>query len=130
LFSKGVGSAVGGQVSSALDVLGVNDSPGWLQGASKLISGIKVSDSSGNSLFDGGNILGSFGSGASAAPLAATPSATGALPPPDNAGDVHGTRSGQQPGPTYIINARDTEDSFVRAQRVEREKAAAKLSRF
>jgi hypothetical protein len=30
----------------------------------------------------------------------------------------------------YNIAARDTEDAFIRAQRQERERAAAKLSRF
>lgn len=39
----------------------------------------------------------------------------------------------QQPTPppvTYNIQARDTEDAFIRAQRQERERAAAKLERF
>jgi hypothetical protein len=48
----------------------------------------------------------------------------------DDPGNMHGGRAGQAPGPTYNITARDTEDAFVKAQRVEREKAAAKLSRF
>jgi hypothetical protein len=129
LFGKGIGSAVGGQVDSALGVLGVNGSPGWLQAASKLVGGLKVSGSDGSTIFDGSNPLGSFGSGASAAPLSATSTSTGA-PPPDNAGSAHGTRAGQQPGPVYNIQARDTEDAFVRAQRIEREKAATKLSRY
>ena len=131
-----LGEFAGGQVKSALNVLGVNDAPGWLQAATKLVSGIKVSDSSGTTLFDGSNPFGSFGvgdaGGASATPLSATPTATAALPPMDN-GSIHGRRAGQQPGPApvvYNITARDTEDAFIRAQRVEKERAAAKLERF
>jgi hypothetical protein len=82
-----------------------------LQAASKLIGGISI------------------GGGGDASPLSASSTATGTMPP-DDAGNMHGGRAGQAPGPTYIINARDTEDAFVRAQRLEREKAAAKLSRF
>lgn len=44
-----------------------------------------------------------------------------------------GQAGGQQkqlPQVNYTINARDTEDAFIRAQRQERERAAAKLSRF
>jgi hypothetical protein len=132
MFGKAAGSAVSGQVSSALGVFGVNDSPGWLKAATQLVGGLKVGghDPSGvsdGSIFNGANPLGSFGGG-SAAPLSATSMATGTTPPDS----VHGTRAGQQPGtgPTYIINARDTEDSFIRAQRLEKEKAAAKLDRF
>jgi hypothetical protein len=45
---------------------------------------------------------------------------------------MHGGRAGQRPGPgvTYNITARDTEDAFIKAQRQERERSAAKLSRF
>jgi hypothetical protein len=45
---------------------------------------------------------------------------------------MHGTRAGRPPGTVnnWTINARDTEDAFVKAQRLEREKAAAKLDRF
>jgi hypothetical protein len=47
---------------------------------------------------------------------------------------MHGGRAGQQPGPQVVnnwtVNARDTEDAFIKAQRLERERAAAKLSRF
>ena len=42
LFGNAAGTAVSGQVSSALGVLGVNDSPGWLNGLSRLASGISV----------------------------------------------------------------------------------------
>ncbi|MGE2714192.1 hypothetical protein ACQI4L_09055 [Mycolicibacterium litorale] len=122
-FGSAIGEFAGGQIGSALEVFGVGDSPPWLQAASKFISGISVSDSNGNSLFDGGNLFGG------AAPSTATPMGAG-VPPPDDAGNVHGTRANQAPGPVYNITARDTEDAFIRAQRVEREKAAAKLSRF
>jgi hypothetical protein len=112
---SGIGSALGefagGQIGSLLDVFGVPDSPGWLKGISTLVGGISI------------------GGGDSAAPVSSTPTGTG-TPPPDDAGNMHGTRAGQQPGPVYNITARDTEDAFIRAQRVEREKAAAKLSRF
>jgi hypothetical protein len=113
LFGKAAGSAVSGQVDSLLGVLGVNGSPGWLKAASMLVSGIKV------------------GGGSPAAPLSATPTISG-TPPPGDPGNMHGSRAGQQPGPqtVYNITARDTEDAFIRAQRLEREKAAAKLSRF
>lgn len=109
-FGDVAAEAVGGQLGSALGVFGVNDSPGWLKAASTLISGISI------------------GGGGSAAPLSAAPSGAGAAVP--DLGDTHGLRAGQAPGPTYNITARDTEDAFIRAQRIEREKAAAKLSRF
>jgi hypothetical protein len=127
LFGKAAASAASGQVASALGVFGVGDTPPFLQAASKLIGGIKVSDSSGKSLFDGSNLFNfGQGSGGSAAPLSASSAATG-TPPPDAA---HGTQAGQQPGPAvvYNITARDTEDAFIRAQRVQNERAAAKLS--
>lgn len=116
VFTKAAGSAISGQVSSALGVFGINDSPGWLKGISQLVGGISI---------------GGQGSGSSAAPISARSTATG-TPPPDDAGNVHGTRAGQQPGPSVVYNiaARDTEDAFIRAQRQERERAAAKLARF
>lgn len=44
---------------------------------------------------------------------------------------VAGQTGGKQlPAVSYTINARDTEDAFIRAQRQERERAAAKLSKF
>lgn len=136
LFGDAAATAIGGQVSSALGVFGIPDSPGWLQGASQLLSGISVSGQDGTPIFDGGSIFGGGGGGgipsiASLIPTAATPSITGA-PPTDTAGDMHGTRAGQPAGPQVVYNiaARDTEDAFVKAQRVERERSAAKLSRF
>jgi hypothetical protein len=109
-LTSAAGSFVDGQVASALDVFGVPDSPGWLKAISTFIGGLSI------------------GGGGSAAPNAAAPSGTG-TPPPDP-GNMHGTRAGQPPGPVYNITARDTEDAFVKAQRLEREKAAAKLDRF
>jgi TP901 family phage tail tape measure protein len=114
-FGKAASAAVGGQVSSLLGVFGVPDSPGWLQAASKFVSGISVSRSSSAS-----------SAATPATPVVASPAATPATPLPDA---VHvGTR--QPPGPQVVYNiaARDTEDAFIRAQRLERERAAAKLS--
>lgn len=126
LFGKAAGSAVSGQVSSALGVFGIGDNPPFLQAASKILGGLQIgghdpSGASDGSLFNGSNIFGGAG------PLSAAQNGTGVIPP-DDAGNMHGTRAGQQPGPTYIINARDTEDGFIRAQRLEREKSAAKLA--
>lgn len=132
-FGPAIGEFVGGQVKSALDVFGIPDSPGWLQGASQLLGGISVSGKDGTPIFDGGSIFGGGGGGglSSLIPTAATPNITGA-PPADTAGDMHGARAGQPAGPQVVYNiaARDTEDAFVKAQRVERERSAAKLSRF
>lgn len=110
-FGDALGAAVGGQVSSVLDVFGTGNSPGWLNAASTLLSGISI------------------GGGGGMAPLSLEPVGA-AVAPPDNAGNTHGTRAGQAPGPTYNIQARDTEDAFVKAQRVERERVAARLSRY
>jgi hypothetical protein len=107
LFGKAAASAVEGQVASALNVFGIGDSPPWLQAASKFVSGISVSRTGG------------------ATPTAAAPLMTG---PPDIA--PMSSSAGQQPGVTYNIAARDTEDAFIRAQRKERERAAARLERF
>lgn len=114
-LGSAAGSVIDGQVSSALNLFGVPGSPGWLKGISTLIGGIRIG-----------------GGGGSAMPLAASPTAMGPMAPGD-AANMHGGHAGQQPGPpgvTYNITARDTEDAFIRAQRLEREKAAAKLDRF
>ncbi len=137
LFGQAAGSAVGDQVSSALGVFGVTDSPGWLKAASMFVGGLKVggndpSGESDGSLFDGSNMFSwGQGEGASAAPYAAT-ARPWQLPEVD-----HGSRAGQAPGPTgptqvvnWTINARDTEDAFIRAQRMMNERVAAKLTRF
>jgi phage-related minor tail protein len=113
-FGSAIGEFAGGQIGSLLDVFGVGDSPPWLQALSTLVGGITIGGHDGAAL-----------------PLSATPSGTGAALP-DDPGNMHGGRAGQAPGPgaVYHITARDTEDAFVKAQRVERERAAAKLSRF
>lgn len=137
-------AAVGGQVSSALGVLGVGDSPGWLQGISKFVGGISVSDSSGKKIFGGGaagNALGGTGSlfgntgqttdgYGGAAPVAAS-APVGAAPVPGGA--VHGSTGGQQPGPagpTYHIRTATVEDAFLQAQRQEDVRLAAKIDRW
>lgn len=110
VFGQAAGAAVSDQVASALGVFGVNGAPGFLKAASQLVGGISI------------------GGGDSAAPLSASPSGGGlALPSLQ-----HGSQAGQQPGPSVVYNiaARDTEDMFIRANRVEREKSAAKLSRY
>ncbi|MGA5467178.1 phage tail tape measure protein [Mycobacterium sp. NPDC050041] len=130
-FGSAIGEFAGGQIGSALDVFGVGDSPPFLQAASKLLSGFKIggddrlpngqlSGKSDGSLFDGGNMF------AGAAPLTATSSATGA--PMDS--NVHGTRANQAPGPVYNIRTATVEDAFIKARRIENEKALSKTSRF
>lgn len=123
-------AAIGGQVSSALGVFGVPDSPGWLQGISKFVGGISVSDKNGKKVFDGGNIGGTFGGAGSlfggAAPAA--PPAPAAMP----GGTVHGAQAGQQPGPVYntTIQARDAEGALELWERKNNERSAAKLDRY
>lgn len=119
------GSFIDGQVSSALSVFGVPSTPGWLKGISQLIGGISI----------GG------GSGPGAAlPIAANQQPATAVGDVVNragpgfsvneSGNMNGNNGNQAPGVTYNITARDTEDAFIKAQRLEKEKAAAKLSRF
>jgi hypothetical protein len=112
LFGKAAGSAVSGQVDSLLGVFGVPGTPGWLKGISQLVGGISIG-----------------GHGGSADPLSASPAGTG-TPAPDDPGNMHGSRAGQAPGPQVVINARDTEDAFIKYQRLRDEQAAAKLSRY
>ncbi|MDA2891263.1 hypothetical protein PDG61_10115 [Mycolicibacterium sp. BiH015] len=134
-YGQAAGEAISGQVSSLLDVSGVGDSPGWLKAASTFVSGLKIggndpSGESDGSMFDGSNLFSwGQGSGASVAPLAATSTATGTLPPTETA---HGGRAGQQPGPSvvYNIQARDAEGALEKVKRQERERTAAKLGRF
>ncbi|RDB46195.1 hypothetical protein [Tsukamurella tyrosinosolvens] len=83
---------VGGQIKSLLSVFGIPDNPSWMQGLGQLVGGIKVSDKSGKSLFDGSNPLaaltgavdGKTTTPATAAPSTGTDSKTvmpgGALP--------------------------------------------------
>lgn len=146
VFGKAVGTGVSGQVSSALGVLGVGDSPGWLQAATKLVGGFSVGghDVSANgqlngksdgSLFSGANPLGSFGltpganaSSGSASPLSATPTNTGVIPDAP-----HGASAGALPGPagpTYNIRTATVEDAFLAAQRKQDEQSLSRLSRY
>lgn len=132
-IGSAVSSAVGGQVSSALGVFGVGDSPGWLQGISKFVGGISVSDKNGKKVFDGGNIGGTFGDAGSlfggAAPVAPASVGPAAMP----SGAVHGTQAGQKPGPagpTYNIRTATVEDAFLQAQKQEQIRIASKIDRF
>lgn len=118
-----IGSAAGqvaaGQVSSALGVLGINDSPGWLKGVSQFVSGIKIGGGSG-----GGGPLG--GDVSPAAAVSPALSAAG--------GAINGIAGGavQQPGPqvNYNIRTAAVEDAFLASQRIEKERAAATLARY
>lgn len=129
---SGIGSAVGefagGQIGSALDVLGIPDSPGWLQGISTFIGGMSVTGPNGEKIFGGGGGAGALGGIGSmfgnSAPAAAAGGPGGAAPP-DGA---HGTRAGQQPGPVYNIQTATVEDAFLAARRRENELALARLS--
>ena len=110
------GTAVSGQVASALDVFGVGDSPGFLKAASKLVGGISIGGPTGGGAPD-----------AAAAPAAAAVPHAAAIP--DAAA---GAMSGPQPGPSTVFNIQTarTEDAFVLAQQREKERAASKLSRY
>jgi len=121
------GSFIDGQVSSALSLFGVPSTPGWLKGISTLIGGISI---------------GAGGGGPGAAlPIAAAPGPASAVGDVVNQGGsgfavseagkgMGGNNGNQGGGTTYNITARDTEDAFIRAQRLEKEKAAAKLSSY
>ncbi|MFV8049728.1 hypothetical protein [Mycobacterium sp. 48b] len=132
-----IGSAVGelaaGQVSSALGVFGVNDSPGWLKGISTFVGGLSISDKNGKKVFDGSNIGGTLGGAGSlfggAAPAVPPAPAPAALP----GGSVHGGQAGQNPGPagtTYHIRTATVEDAFTQAQQQEKVRLASKLDRY
>lgn len=128
-FGNAAAAAVGGQVSSALGVLGVPDSPGWLKGISQFVSGISVGGGgSGGGLgaSDGAGI-GRFGGAAPISASAAVP-APAALP----AGTGHGGRAGQQSGPTFntTISAFDTSDAVSMMRQQQDEITAAKLGRW
>lgn len=134
LFGEAASSAVSGQVSSALGVFGVNDSPGWLKGISTFVGGLSISDSSGKKIFDGSNIGGTVaGAGSlfgSAAPVSAS-APVGPAPMPNGAD--HGAQAGRAPGPagpTYHIRTATVEDAFVQAQQQEKVRLASKLDRY
>lgn len=132
LFGKAGGSAIEGQVSSALGVLGVGNTPGWLKGISQFVGGISVTDkATGRKVFDGKNIGGVFSGGGGpdyggAAPMSAN--VTGTAAPTE----AHGGRAGQQPGPTFntTIQARDAEGALEQWQRKQNEIMASKLARY
>lgn len=114
-------AGVSGQVSSALGVLGISDTPPILQAASTLLGGISVG---------GKNIL-DFGSGGSSGPIAGNPvdRQRGNV-----VGDPTQNLQGRTPGPgngaTYNIQTATVQDAFLAAQQKEREAAAARLQRF
>ncbi|WP_264922194.1 phage tail protein, partial [Mycobacteroides chelonae] len=130
-FGNAAAAAVGGQVSSALGVLGVPDSPGWLKGISQFVSGISVggggSGGGPGAAPDGIGGLGRFGG---AAPISASAAVPAPAAPP--AGTAHGGRAGQQPGPVFntTISAFDTTDAVAMWDRKKNEIAAAKLDRY
>ncbi|ORA64106.1 phage tail tape measure protein [Mycobacteroides franklinii] len=127
-FGNAAAAAVGGQVSSALGVLGVGDSPGWLKGISQFVSGISIGGSGGGpgAAPDGGGV-GRYGGAAPIATSAAVP-APAAVP----VGTAHGTRGGAQPGPVFntTISAFDTTDAVAMWDRRKNEIAAARLDRY
>ena len=116
-LGSAAGGLIDGQVGSALGVLGVNGSPGWLQGLSTFIGGISVGGGDG---------------AASVAPMAATSAVSrGAQAAGSALGSVHNGSGAQPgPGPVYNIRTATVEDAFLQSQRLERERAAAKLSRY
>jgi len=108
-------AAIGGQLSSAMGLFGVNDSPGFLKAASALVNGIGISD----------NKTGSDGAG-SVAPMSgigpAVSAATSAL-----GGVVGGGRAPAQQV-NYQIRTATVEDAFLAAQRREKERALTGIS--
>jgi len=114
-FPDAAGAAVSGQVSSALGVLGMGDSPGWLKGLSSFASGVKIGGSS-SSL------------GGDAAPISAAPAISAAN---SVLGGIVGG-GGQQPAQqtTYNVRTATVEDAFLATQRIEKEKAAATLASY
>ncbi|NOP96964.1 hypothetical protein [Mycolicibacterium fortuitum] len=140
-FPKAVSAAVSGQVSSALGVLGVPDSPGWLQGISDFVGGISVTEKgTGRKIFGGGSAASALGGAGSlfgnaapgdpyggAAPVAA---AVPAGPAPLPSGTVHGAQAGQKPGPVFntTISAFDVTDAVRVMENQRQQMIAAKLT--
>ncbi|SHY40686.1 Bacteriophage tape measure protein (TMP) [Mycobacteroides abscessus subsp. abscessus] len=130
-FGNAAAAAVGGQVSSALGVLGVGDSPGWLKGISQFVSGISVGGGG-----SGGGLGGApEGAGPGARFGGATPiAASAAVPAPAAlpAGTAHGAGAGAQPGPVFntTISAFDTSSAVSIMRQQQDEMAAAKLGRW
>ncbi|MEC4838178.1 phage tail protein [Mycobacteroides chelonae] len=129
-FGDAAAAAVGGQVSSALGVLGVGDSPGWLKGISQFVSGISIGGGGSGGGLGGapdGAGPGKFGGAAPISASAAVP-APAALP----AGTAHGAQAGARPGPVFntTISAFDTSSAVAIMQQRENEITAAKLGRY
>ena len=112
VFGNAAEAAVTGQVSSALGVLGVNDSPGWLKGASMLLNSASISDGAG-----------------SAAPLSAGTPAMSAAGSALNAVQA-GSSTTPMSVTNYNIQTTDLEPAYLVSQRHQKERAAADLSRF
>lgn len=130
-FGNAAAAAVGGQVSSALGVLGVPDSPGWLKGISQFVSGISIGGGG-----SGGGLGGApEGAGPGARFGGATPiAASAAVPAPAAlpAGSAHGAQAGARPGPVFntTISAFNTSDAVSIMRQQQDEMAAAKLGRW
>lgn len=114
-FGSAIGTFLDGQVSSALGVLGVNESPGWLQAISQFVGGISIDpsqrvDSAGLPVAAGD---GNYGS---AVPVSAISPGLQSVAP--DASDVHGARAGQSPGPVFntTIQGTDAEDAVAHFQ--------------
>lgn len=119
-YGDALAAGVSGQVSSALGVLGINDSPPILQAASQLLSGIKV----------GGKGILDFGSGGAGPIAGRQPSALSGPGNVDPNQNVQGRTPGPGNGNTYNIQTATVQDAFLAAQQKEREAAAARLQRF
>lgn len=131
-FGSAIGSFFDGQVSSALDVLGVPQSPGWLQGISTLIGGISINGPGGQKIGGGsaGSALAGVGSMfGNAGPAAARAGLGGGVQPPAGPAGGGGGRPG---GPTFntTIQARDAEGAMDAWRRWQNERTAAKLSHY
>jgi hypothetical protein len=111
-FGKAATAAVGGQVSSALGVFGVPDSPGWLQGISKFVGGISVGGPPGGAAAGGATPISATTSGVTTAPAVASV-----------AGGVKRT------GPTFntTIQARDAEGALEAWRRQQNLITSSKL---
>ena len=153
VFGGAASKAVTGQVSSLLGVFGVGDSPGWLQAGSKLIGGISIGkkkdDAADQHQGEQALVGATFDEGGLLKPGTSLVHNKTGGPEPVLSGSqwnvaqdsinvamsiakgfTGSSQAKQLAGVTYNIQARDTEDAFVRAQRQERERLAAKLDRF
>jgi hypothetical protein len=114
-FPDAASAAVSGQVSSALGMFGVGDSPGWLKGLSSFASGVKIGGSSSPM-------------GGDATPVSATSAISAAN---SVLGGVVGGGVAQPTSQvTYNVRTATVEDAFLATQRIEKEKAAATLASY